>query len=180
MPHVRNQKSKLHTKPPRVMEFATCLQPYDIMKDLDNLHSQITMRQLLAVAPQCRTKLGSAMVCKKAKVVKVNDNHLSQGLGAPKVNVTIDGVLKLIIGFQVDYGSGVILMSMERREEMGLTNMILLLSFFTWQIVHVLSPWVNHFKLHFKSLVENTKLISLCFESLMLNNLYLAYYSNHG
>ena len=112
--------------------------------------------------------------------MKVNDNHLSQGLGAPKVNVTIDGVLKLIIGFQVDYGSGVILMSMERREEMGLTNMILLLSFFTWQIVHVLSPWVNHFKLHFKSLVENTKLISLCFESPMLNNLYLAYYSNHG
>jgi hypothetical protein len=100
------------------MDLATCLQPYDIMEDLNNLHSQITMRQLLAIAPHCRIKLGSAIIRKKAKVVKVNDVHLSQCLGAPKVNVTIDGVL--IIGFKADYGSSVNLMSMERREEMRL------------------------------------------------------------
>ena len=52
-------------------------QPFDIMKDLDNLHPRITMRQLLAIAPQSRTTLGSAMILKRAKVVEVNNITLS-------------------------------------------------------------------------------------------------------
>jgi hypothetical protein len=46
--------------------------------------------------------------------VKVNEVHFSQCLGAPIVNVTIYG--ELIIGFKVDYGSSVNLMSMEIKE----------------------------------------------------------------
>jgi hypothetical protein len=64
IPHVRNLKSNSSSKQPRTMELAKGLQQYDIMKDLDNLHPQITMRQLLAIAPQCRTTLGSAMIHK--------------------------------------------------------------------------------------------------------------------
>ena len=104
------------------MELARGLQQYDIMQDLDNLHPHITMRQLLAIAPQCRTTLGSAMICKRAKAGEVNDMTLSQYLGAPVVDVIIEGVM--VVGFQVDTGSSVNLMSMETMEELGLTNMV--------------------------------------------------------
>ena len=122
IPHVRNLKSRSSLKPPRTMELARGLQQYDIMQDLDNIHLHITMRQLLAVAPQCRTTLGSAMIRKRAKVVEVNDVTLSQDPGAPAVDVIIDGVL--VAGFQVDIGSSVNLMSVETMEELGLTNMV--------------------------------------------------------
>ena len=86
------------------------------MQDLDNLHPHITMRQLLAVAPQCRTTHDSTMIRKRAKVVEVNDVTLSQDPGAPEVDVIIDGIL--VAGFQVDIGSSVNLMSMETMEEL--------------------------------------------------------------
>ena len=92
------------------------------MQDLDNLHPHITMRQLLAVAPQCRTTHDSTMIRKRAKVVEVNDVTLNQDPGAPEVDVIIDGIL--VAGFQVDIGSSVNLMSMETMEELGLTNMV--------------------------------------------------------
>ena len=104
------------------MELAKGLQQYDIMQDLDNLHPHITMKQLLAIAPQCRTTLGSAMICKRAKAGEVNDMTLSQDPGAPVVDVIIEGVM--VVGFQVDTGSSVNLMSMETMEELGLTNMV--------------------------------------------------------
>ena len=90
---VRNSKSKSNIKQHGVMELATCLQPYVIMKDLDSLHPHITMRQLMAITPQCRTKLGLAMIRKRSKVVKVNDITLSQDIGALPIDVTMDGVL---------------------------------------------------------------------------------------
>ena len=122
IPHVRNLRSKSISKQPRTMELAKGLQQYDIMQDLDNLHPHITMRQLLAIAPQCRTTLGLAMICKRAKVVEVNDVTLSQDPGAPAVDVIIDGVM--VVVFQVDTGSSVNLLSMETMEELGLTNMV--------------------------------------------------------
>jgi hypothetical protein len=39
------------------MELANGLQHYDIINDLDYRKPQITMRQLLAIAPHCRSKL---------------------------------------------------------------------------------------------------------------------------
>ena len=69
------------------------------------------------------TTLGSAMVRKRAKVVKVNDITMSQDQDALVVDVIIDGVM--VAGFQVDTRSSVNLMSMETMEALGLTNMIL-------------------------------------------------------
>ena len=80
------------------------------------------MRQLLEIAPQCRTTLGAAMIRNRAKVVEVNDVTLSQDPGAPAVDVIIDGVL--VAGFQVDTCSSANLMSMETMEELKLTNMV--------------------------------------------------------
>ena len=80
------------------------------------------MRQLLEIAPQCRTTLGAAMIRNRAKVVEVNDVTLSQDPGAPTVDVIIDGVL--VAGFQVDTCSSANLMSMETMEELKLTNMV--------------------------------------------------------
>lgn len=70
-------RSKSSSKQPRELGLAKGPQPYNIMKDLDNLHPHITMRQLLAIAPQSRTTLGSAMIRKRAKVVEDNDITLS-------------------------------------------------------------------------------------------------------
>lgn len=81
------------------------------MQDLDNLHLQITMRQLLVITPQCCITLGSAMIHKRAKVVEVNDITLSQDQGEHVVDVIIDEMM--VVGFQVDTGSSVNLMSME-------------------------------------------------------------------
>lgn len=81
-------------------------------EDLDSLHAHITMRQVMAITPQCRTKLGLAMICKRSKVVKVNDITLSQDLGPLAIDVTMDGVL--IVGFKVETWSNVNLMSMEK------------------------------------------------------------------
>ena len=105
------------------MELTTCLQPYDIMKDLDNLHPQITMRQLLAIAPHSHTKLGSTMIRKRSKNVEVNDITLSQDPIAHVVDVTINNVL--IRGLQVDTRSSVDLIIMEIMEELGFSNTIL-------------------------------------------------------
>ena len=63
------------------------------MKNLDNLRPHITMRQLLAIVPQCRTTLRSAIIRKRTKVVEVNDVTLSQDRGALVVDVIIDGVM---------------------------------------------------------------------------------------
>ena len=77
-PHIRNLKSKSNSRQCRTIELAKGLQQYDIMKDLDNIQPRITMRQLLAIAPQFCTTLGAAMIRKRAKVVEVNDVTLSQ------------------------------------------------------------------------------------------------------
>lgn len=123
IPLVRNTKSKLHIKSPRVMELATNLQPYDVMRDLENLHPQIIMTQLIAIAPQCHTKGWSTMIRKKAKVVKANDITLSQDPHDPTINVTIASVL--ITRVQVDIGFSVNLTSMKTMEKLGLaTNMV--------------------------------------------------------
>ena len=103
------------------MELASGLQHYDIISDLDNIKPQITMRQLLAIAPHCRSKLSSSMIRKKPKIVDIHDVTLSKDPGAPAVDVIIDGVL--IPGFQVDTGSSVNLMSVETLNELGITKM---------------------------------------------------------
>ena len=38
------------------------MEPYDILQDLDAIQPTITMKQLLAVSPECRTTLTSSLV----------------------------------------------------------------------------------------------------------------------
>ena len=64
---------KTASRKTRVMELATGLHHYDIISDLDNIIPQITMRQLLAIAPHCRSKLSSSMIRKKPKIVDIHD-----------------------------------------------------------------------------------------------------------
>ena len=116
-----NMYKKNMSRRTRVMELANGLQHYDIINDLDHIKPQITMRQLLAIAPHCRSRLSSSMVRKKPKNVEIHDVTLSKDPGAPVVDVIIDGVL--IPGFQVDTGSSVNLMSVETFNELGITKM---------------------------------------------------------
>ena len=116
-----NANRKSSSKRTRVMELASGLQHYDIISDSDNIKPQITMRQLLAIAPNCRSKLSSSMIRKRPKRVDIHDVTLSKDPGALAVDVIIDGVL--IPGFQVDTGSSVNLMSVETLNELGITKM---------------------------------------------------------
>ena len=116
-----NGYKKAASRRSRTMELATDLKQYDILSDLDNLKPQITMRQLLAIAPHCRSRLSTSMIRKKHKTVDIHDVTLTKDPGAPTVDVTIDGVM--IPGFQVDTGSSVNLMSVETLNELGITNM---------------------------------------------------------
>jgi hypothetical protein len=101
------------------MKVAVGMDPYDILTNMDNIQPQISLRQLLAIAPRYRSELSSSLVRKKVKMVDVNDIFLDPG--APIVDVLIDG--SLIHGIQVDSGSSVNLMNVDTMEELGLTSM---------------------------------------------------------
>lgn len=62
------------------------------------------------------------MIQKKPKIVEINDTTISRGLGAPIVDVIIDGIW--ILGFQDDAWSNVNLMSMETLYRLGITTMV--------------------------------------------------------
>jgi hypothetical protein len=103
----------------RIMKLAMGMDQYDILSNLDHIQPQISLRQLLALAPRCRSELRSPLVRKRPKLVDVHDISLDPG--APTVDVLIDG--PLIEGIQIDSGSSVNLMSVKTMEEIGLTNM---------------------------------------------------------
>jgi hypothetical protein len=103
----------------RIMKLAVGMDPYDILTNMDNIQPQITLRQILAIAPRCRSELSSSLVRKRDKMVNVNDISLDPG--ASIVDVIIDG--SLIHGVQVDTGSSVNLRNVDTMEELGLTSM---------------------------------------------------------
>jgi len=106
----------------RTMMLSKDLKPYDIMEDLDKIQPTITMKQLLAVAPQCRSSLSSSMIRRRPKPASVHDITLSRDPGAPTVDVIIGGAL--IPGFQIDTGSSVNLMNVETMNELGISNVV--------------------------------------------------------
>jgi hypothetical protein len=73
------------------------MQPYDILANLDHIQPTISMRQLLAISPKCRSKLSYSLIRKRSKEINVHD-------------ISID--------------PGVNLMNQETMDEIGLTNMI--------------------------------------------------------
>ena len=96
------------------------LQHYDIMKDLDEIRPSISMRQLLAIAPDCRTALNASLVRRRIRNKDIHEVALNPDPGAPMIDVSIDGVL--VPGVQVDGGSSVNLMTAETAETLGLTS----------------------------------------------------------
>jgi len=46
------------------MKLAMDLEPYNILNNLEKIQPHITMRQLLAISPKCRTKLSHSLIRK--------------------------------------------------------------------------------------------------------------------
>ena len=100
---------------------ATNIKPYDIMKDLDELKPTISMKQLLALAPECRATLNSNLVRKRHRVKNVHEVAVNLDPGTPLVDVTIWGML--IPKAQADGGSSVNLMTKDTMDILGLTGL---------------------------------------------------------
>jgi hypothetical protein len=106
------------------MRLAMGMQPYDILNNLDHIQPTISIRQLLAVSPKCRSELSYSLIRKRSKEINVHD--ISIDPGAPTIDVMIDGMIDgfLIPGVQIDGGSSVNLMNQKTMDEIGLTRMI--------------------------------------------------------
>ena len=98
------------------------MEPYDILRDLDAIQPTITMKQLLAVSPECRTTLTSSLVRRRQRNKEIHEVSLNPDPGAPTIDVSIDGVL--IIGVQVDGGSSVNLMTANTMEKLRLSDLL--------------------------------------------------------
>jgi hypothetical protein len=87
-------KSKLIkvTRKKKPLTITSNLKPYDIMKDLDILQSTISMKQLLAVAPECRSTLYSSLIRRRQRNKEICEVSLSPNPDAPTIDVSIDGV----------------------------------------------------------------------------------------
>ena len=53
------------------------MEPYDILRDLDAIQSTITMKQLLAVSPECRTTLSSSLVWRRQRNKEIHEVSLN-------------------------------------------------------------------------------------------------------
>ena len=106
----------------RALGIAKDIEPYDILKDLDKLQPSISMKQLLAMAPECRTTLNNSLIRRRSKVKEVHEVSLNPDPGAPTIDVTIDGVM--VTGVQVDGGSSVNLMNSETMHGLDMKNLV--------------------------------------------------------
>ena len=106
----------------RALGIVTNMEPYDILKDLDVIQPSITMKQLLAVAPECRSALNSSLIRKRHRNKEIHEVSLNPDPGAPTIDVTIDGLM--IPGVQIDGGSSVNLMNVDTMDSLDLTGLI--------------------------------------------------------
>ena len=116
----------------RTMKLELGIEPYDLLSNMDSIQPQISLRQLLAVAPTCKSALSSSLVRKRPKIVDVVNeinnfeeiidvNDISIDPGVSIVEVFIDG--SLIEGVQIDSKLTVNLMNADTMQEIGLTTM---------------------------------------------------------
>jgi hypothetical protein len=101
------------------MKLAIGMEPYDVLVNLDNIQPQISIKQLLAISPKCRSNLSTSLVRKRVKSLEIHE--ISMDPRAPIAEAMIDG--SLICGVQIDSRSSVNLMNFETMEELGLTTM---------------------------------------------------------
>jgi len=99
-------------KTPRTMKLTNGMESYNVLANLDKIQPQISMKQLLAISPKCRSDLSTSLVKKRVKSLEIHE--ISLDLGAPTIEVMIDG--SLIFGVQIDSGSSVNLMNFEIME----------------------------------------------------------------
>ena len=65
-------KSIKKRKHNRIMKLVEGMNPYDILTIMDSVQPQITLRQLLAIAPCCRSELSASLAWKHVKIVNVH------------------------------------------------------------------------------------------------------------
>lgn len=94
---------------------------YDILKNLKAIGSNISIRQLLVMAFQCRTSSQASLIHQRNKTKDVRGIGFNPDPDSPIVNIVINGVL--ITGVQIDGGSSVNLMSAKTMEELRLTQL---------------------------------------------------------
>ena len=105
------------SKPIGIMQGVT---PYDLLEDLGKLKADITIKQLLGIAPSCLSLLQSSLVRKRLRPI-VNEVTISPDPGAPTVDVVIDGIV--LRGVQLDGGSSVNLMNLDTMNGLQLTGL---------------------------------------------------------
>ena len=118
-------KSNRFFRKKRAMGISSNMNPYNIINDMDNMKPEISLRQLLTVAPECRSTLNNALIRKRNRIIdsEVHEISLNPDPGTPTIDVIIDGVV--IPGVQVDGGSSVNLMNadtMSNLDLLGLTH----------------------------------------------------------
>ena len=64
----------------RIMRLAEGMNLYDILTNMDLIQPQIILRQLLAIAPCCRSELCASFVQRRAKIVDVHDIFMEHPL----------------------------------------------------------------------------------------------------
>lgn len=98
------------------------MESYDILKDLDAIRPSISMKQLLAVAPECRSSLNSSLTRHRHRNKEVCEANLNPDLGAPTIDVSIDGVM--LSGVQVDGGFSINLMNVDTMDALDLEHLV--------------------------------------------------------
>jgi len=106
-------------KIPRTMKLINGMEPYDVLANLDKIQPQISMNQLLAISPKCRSNLSTSLVRKRVKSLEIHEISLDPE--APTVDAIING--SFIYEVQIHSGSSVNLMNFETMEELRLTTM---------------------------------------------------------
>ena len=105
------------SKPIGIMQGVT---PYDLLEDLGKVKANITIKQLLGIAPSCRSLLQSTLVRKRLRPI-VNEVTISPDPGAPTVDVVKDGIV--LQGVQLDGGSSINLMNLDTMKGLQLTGL---------------------------------------------------------
>jgi hypothetical protein len=93
---------------------------HDLLEDLGKVKADITIKQLLEIAPQCRSLLQANLIRKRAKLL-INEISLSPDPRAPTIDVQIDGLI--VSGVQIDGGSSVNLMNRDTMLSLHLTGL---------------------------------------------------------
>lgn len=96
------------------------VEQYDLLEDLGKIKADISIRQLLEIAPYYRSLLQSTLIRKRNKPI-VNEVSLSIDLGVPMLDVHIDGLI--VTSVQLDGGSSVNLMNRDTMLALHLTGL---------------------------------------------------------